>query len=129
MLKCTKIREYMKNGKPRFVYAVSGSKEELAKYKKIQGEYYREDDKTGAPIYNTGRAFIQKTGNLGFTFDGTGVYQDQSELNELKSIAEQTGANLGDILLKARVDQMLNGNSAPAPTAPVAEDTQDVSKL
>jgi hypothetical protein len=138
MLKCTFLREYTKvdkNNQPtvRFVYAVTGSKEDMAQYKKIQGEFYRVDDKTGAVLYNTGRAFIGSVGKLGFKFDGSGVFQDNSEISQLKSIAEQHGANFGELLLKAKIDQMLGGNT-PAPVAetPAEEpsnDATDVGKL
>ena len=138
MLKCTVLREYTTvskaTGKPvvRFVYAVTGSKEDMATFKKIQGEYYRVDDKTGAVLFNTGRAFIGNVGKLGFKHDGSGVFQDNSEINQLKSIAEQHGANFGELLVRAKIDQMLGGNT-PASVAespsPENADATDVSKL
>jgi hypothetical protein len=114
MLDCKYLREYVKNGKTRFVYAVTGSKEDLATYKKIQGEFHRVDDKTGAVLYNTGKAFFGGKGKLGFKFDGTGVYQDNSQMSQLQSVAEQFGGNLGQELIKASISQML-GSNAPAP--------------
>ena len=52
MLKGKLSNSYPRNGKTQFVFQLSGTKEELSKYKEIKGEYYQEDE-TGAPLYWT----------------------------------------------------------------------------
>ncbi len=52
MLNGKLINSYPKNGKTMFVFSLTGSKEELSKYKEIKGEYYQEDE-TGSPLYWT----------------------------------------------------------------------------
>ena len=51
------LRQYSanKNGKrvTRFVYRVSGTPELKAKYKELQGTFYRPDTETGEPLYFT----------------------------------------------------------------------------
>ncbi len=52
MLKGTFKTQYRKQGgKLTFVYTVSGTPEELADYKKVKGEHYREDKDTKVPLF------------------------------------------------------------------------------
>ena len=58
-----------KNGNRTFVYAVSGKPADLDAYKEAQGDYYREDDKTGQALWFTTRC-IGKQGELLITDNG-----------------------------------------------------------
>ena len=54
MLQVKSVRDYVsKNGNDTFVYEVSGDKAAMTAFKKAQGEYYREDDKSGTPLWFT----------------------------------------------------------------------------
>ena len=43
-MKITLKNSYYKNGNATFCYTIEGTKEELAAYKTIKGDYYREDE-------------------------------------------------------------------------------------
>ena len=57
----SKLNEYRKNGNVQFVYAVKSTlqgqdeTDELEAYKASCGQFYREDDKTGKPLFYTQR--------------------------------------------------------------------------
>ncbi len=112
-----------KNGNRTFVYAVSGKPADLDAYKEAQGDYYREDDKTGQALWFTTRC-IGKQGELLITDNGN-VVPDMSAFDEAASLAEQYGGNLGEQLAKEAAQRLLGGNrktsSAPTPE-PTADD-------
>lgn len=118
-MKIKMIRSYRsKKGNPTFVYGVTGSAEDLAKYKDIQGTYYREDDVTGQPLWFTTRC-VGEQGDLIITTNNK-IVPDMSKFDQASSIAAQYGGNFGEELAKLTAMQIL-GHSAPAPAQPVAE--------
>jgi len=118
-MKIKMIRSYRsKKGNPTFVYGVTGSAEDLAKYKDIQGGFYREDDKTGQPLWFTTRC-VGENGDLIITTNNK-IVPDMSKFDQASSIAAQYGGNFGEELAKLTAMQIL-GHSAPAPAQPVAE--------
>lgn len=132
-MKVRLIRSYRsKNGHVTFVYAVSGTKDQLASYKETQGDFYREDDKTGSPLWFTTRC-IGQTGTLLITTNGN-VVPDMSKFDQAASLASQYGGNFGQELAKAAA-AMLTGATpvAEATTAlapePLPEDTADLSNM
>ena len=113
------VRSYRsKNGNPTFVYEVSGSDADLAKYKEIQGGYYREDEKTGKPLFFTVNC-IGKTGKLIITSNNK-VVPDMSAFDQAASLAKQYGGNFGQELAK----QAAQGIMGTAPQPPAEADGQ-----
>jgi hypothetical protein len=106
-VKC--VRTYRsKNGNPTFVYSVDGTKEQLADFKKSQGDYYREDeDKT--PLWFTTR-YIGEEGTLMITSNGN-VVPDMSEFDKQASLVAQYGGNFGDILAKDGINKLKGDKS------------------
>lgn len=125
MLKVKQTRSYIKNGKPVFVYAVSGSKEAIAKYKELQGENYRED-KDGTPLWFTIRS-VGASGELIITTNGK-IVPDMSAFHNAESLAKQFGGSLGAELAKVAAAQLLAGNSIAPVNAQVAS-TEDLGKI
>lgn len=100
-----------KAGNKVFVYSVSGTPEELAKFKTVQGENYRETE-AGVPLWFTTRS-VGNSGSLIITTNGK-VVPDMSAFDQAASLAKQYGGNLGTELAKAAAAQLLGGNhSAP----------------
>ena len=123
-MKIKLIRSYRsKNGNPTFVYAVSGNANDLAAFKAAQGEFYREDETTGSPLWFTTRC-VGDNGKLIITTNGK-VVPDMSAYDQAASIAAQYGGNFGQELAKQAAMSILGnkGTSAPVETpAPVAEE-------
>lgn len=108
------LRSYRsKNGNPTFVYAVSGNQADLDAFKEAQGEYYREDDKTGSPLWFTTRC-IGNSGTLIITTNGN-IVPDMSKFDQASSIASQYGGNLGAELARASAMAILGLDNQPAP--------------
>ena len=111
-------------GTPVFVYTVSGNASELQSYESIQGEYYREDTKTGEPLWFTTRC-VGDNGNLIITTNDK-IVADMSEFDKAASVAAQYGGNLGEQLASIAAAKLLGGASSPE-AAPV-EATADTSE-
>jgi hypothetical protein len=62
-----------KKGTATFRYTVQGTKEELANYKKVQGENYREDEATKSPLFFAIKRYSDNT-ELSLTRDGKRFY-------------------------------------------------------
>ena len=117
------IRTYRsRKGNPTFVYAVSCSPAELAEYKKAQGEFYREDEKTGNPLWFTTRC-VGENGTLIITTNGK-IVPDMSAFDQAASIAAQYGGNFGQELAKQAAMSILG--HAPAPVEAPVEATAPV---
>jgi len=115
-----------KAGNKVFVYEVTGTQEELAKFKAAQGENYRETE-AGVALWFTTRS-VGNSGKLIITTNGK-VVPDMSAFDQAASLAKQYGGNLGEELAKAAAAQLLGGNnvSAPAPVAtPSAESLDNI---
>ena len=107
-MKIKAVRSYTSpKGNKVFVYSVSGSPEQLAKFKAAQGEFYREDE-AGNPLWFTTRS-VGNSGELIITTNGK-VVPDMSAFDTAASLAKQYGGNLGQELAKHAVSQLL-GNS------------------
>lgn len=103
------LRSYKsQNGTPVFVYEVSGNAETLERFRQIQGDYYREDETTGKPIYFTTRS-CGPTGELIITTNDN-IVIDTSKFDAAASLAAQYGGNLGQALANKSADALL-GNS------------------
>lgn len=108
-----------RNGNVTFVYKVSGSATDLAKYKEIQGEHYREDESKN-PLWFTTRC-IGNSGKLIITTNNK-VVADMSEFDQAASLAQQYGGNFGAELAKAAAQKITGGAPVEevAPAAPEA---------
>ena len=128
-----KVRNYRSSstGNTVFVYEVTGTDAELKAYKKAQGDFYREDDKTKAVLFFTTN-FFGATGTLIITAKGK-IVPDMSVFDEAKSLIEQQGGDFGTTLAQGLVSQLL-GAPAPAtaiqaPSEPVKADVKDATEL
>lgn len=124
------IRSYRsKNGNPTFVYAVSGNQADLEAFKQAQGEFYREDEKTGSPLWFTTRC-VGDNGKLIITTNGK-VVPDMSAFDQAASIAAQYGGNFGQELAKQAAMSILGANHAPSvpAAAPQAEASVDAPSI
>lgn len=115
------------NRKIVFRYAVSGTPDAIKAYEDAQGEYYREDDTTGEPLWFT-TSFVGKTGILVVTEDGK-IYADTSELEQQASLVAQLGGNLGVAMAAEIARQMTQTASAPVATQPASKVTPNASGL
>ena len=119
------IRSYTSpKGNKVFVYAVSGTKEELANYKKAQGDFYREAE-DGTPLWFSTRS-VGNSGKLIITTNGK-IVPDMSAFDNAASLAKQYGGNLGTELAKVAVAQLL-GTNAVAQSATVAS-AENIDKV
>jgi hypothetical protein len=118
-----------KNGNPTFVYSVSGSAQDLEAYKDAQGDFYREDESTGNPLWFTTRC-VGKVGSLLITTNGN-IVPDMSAFDQASSIAAQYGGNFGQELAKQAAMDILGGGNTPAPEvkSEVAEGSEDLGEL
>jgi hypothetical protein len=122
MLQITEKSTYVsKKGNDTFVYEVSGSKAELAAFKKAKGEYYVEDN--GTPLFFT-IDYVGPRGTLIITSKGN-VIADKSAFKKAASLANQFEGPLGQAIAQQAATQLL-GNASPttsaAPAVNVAAD-------
>lgn len=125
-MKINMIRSYRsKNGNPTFVYGVSGSDADLEAFKNAQGDYYREDDKTGQALWFTTR-FVGKVGNLIITTNGN-IVPDMSAFDQAASLAAQYGGDFGQALAQQAAAGILGTTPSSTPAEPVkAESTEEI---
>jgi hypothetical protein len=107
-------RSYRKKGTGNtvFVYAVSGTPAELEAFKKAQGEFFIEDE-DGTPLWFTTR-FVGKSGKLVITSAGK-VIADMSQFDQMASLAQQYGGNLGEALAQQAAGALLGVTPVVAP--------------
>ena len=118
----TFVRSYKsKKGNTTFVYSVTGNEANLAKYKQIQGDFYREDETTKKPLFFTTR-FVGDNVSLIITPNDK-VVPDMSEFDKASSLATQYGGNLGQALASAAANKLMGGNNSQQ-SAPVTADIQ-----
>jgi len=108
-MKIKLIRSYKsKQGNTVFVYAVSGTKEQLEAFKTASGDFFREDEK-GNPLWFTTRC-IGQSGSLIITAKGK-IVPDMSAFEQAASLAKQYGGNLGNELAKVAAATLLGTQS------------------
>ena len=113
-VKCIRSYRSKEKGLPTFVYTVKGSAEELAKYKEVQGQYYREDE-DGNPLWFTTRS-IGPEGKILITTNNN-IVADMSEFDQAASLAAQYGGNLGTELARSSAQRLMGNRGAHADTA------------
>lgn len=116
MLRAKKIRSYTKpgTGNTVFVYTVSGTPEEIARYKEVQGANYKEDE-NGNPLFFTTN-FAGDSCDLIITQKNK-VIADMSDFAAAASLSKQFGGNLGQELARAAAEKLL-GNKSTAQSVP-----------
>ena len=123
-MKIKLLRSYRsQNGNATFVYGVSGSADQLAKYKEIQGDFYREDE--NGPLFFTVNC-VGKAGKLIITSNNK-IVPDMSAFDQAASLAKQYGGNFGEQLAKQAAAELIGGSgSTPtASTEEVAEEAEE----
>lgn len=105
-MRAKKIRSYVKpgSGNTVFVYGVTGTPEELAKYKEVQGDNYKEDE-NGNPLFFTTN-FAGDSCELIITQKNK-VIADMSDFAAAASLSKQFGGNLGQELARAAAERLL----------------------
>jgi hypothetical protein len=136
-LKATYKRQYKKSkdnvAKTVFVYGVTGTAEDLASYKTIQADNYR-DDKDGTPLwFNT--SFVGDSATLGLSSNGK-IFADMAEFDKAQSMCSQyEGTAFGDALAKEMIAKLLGTPSsaqnvdAVKPAIETTDSTQDLNDL
>lgn len=116
----TYVRQYStnKNGKrvTVFVYRVSGTPELKAKYKELQGKFYRPDTETNEPLYFT-KHYMGTSGTLILTDSGK-VAPDMSKYEKAASLCDQFDGVFGQTLAQRLVSDIM-GTTAPANSGPI----------
>lgn len=119
-MKIKLIRNYRKqdkNGKliTVFVYAVTGTDEQIKAYREAQGENLRESD-SGELLWFSTR-FVGETGTLLTTSKG-GYAADMSKFDQAASLAEQYGGNFGQALATAAAANLISSSKSASVAAP-----------
>lgn len=110
-----------------FVFAVTGTKQEIEKYKQIQGENlrYEDDDETKSPLYFTSR-FPGQNIELAVSRDESRVFVDTSKADQMVSLAGQyAGTPIGAEIAKLAAAEIFagaKGVSSNATPEPVKKD-------
>jgi hypothetical protein len=110
-MKITLLRSYVsKTGTPTFAYTIEGTKEELADYKKVLGENYREDEETKKSLFFGLKRFPDNT-ELAKKRDGSKFYAVEEllekdvarEVAKLKALSHvlNSGTKINSRLLSA----------------------------
>ena len=96
--------QYKKNGKDVYVYDISGPEAEKAQYKESKGEFARENEDTGNPVYFTG---FYAGEEVPFKQSAKGSwFLDTSEMDKNAALVARYGGNLGQAMANAIVKKM-----------------------
>lgn len=117
----TFLRQYSanKNGKrvTVFVYKVTGTPELTAKYKELQGTFFRPDEQ-GNGLYFT-KLYMGDNGTLILTDSGK-VVPDMSKYEKAASLCDQFDGVFGQTLAQRLVTDIIGG-TAPANSGPITD--------
>lgn len=131
MLQASYLRDYpskKKIGETVFVYAVTGTPEELSQFKTAQGTHYRVDEHTGTPLYfdtiYAGDVVTLKISSNNKTFI------DLSEIRKAVALSKITGGNFGQALASTLASTLApqltsRPTSAPSSAPKTEEDSTD----
>ena len=111
-------------GKLRFSYVVTGTKEDLAKFKKAQGDFYLENEK-GQPIMNLLHN-VGKSTDLVETQDGRFI-PNTSVLDQASDLAQQYPF-LASAIAEKVLGNLFSGTSATPVASVVASAPADLGK-
>jgi len=127
-MKGTKIRQYRKdNGNLVHVYAVSGTKQEIALFEECQGDNLVVDE--GQPLWFTVNYAGEST-DLIATSKGN-IIADTSKMDAAMSLADQyAGTPTGDAIAARLADELIGGlfakkSSAQSASQPQAQESEE----
>lgn len=120
--------DYPKNGGTMFVSRVTGTKEELAKYKEVQGTNYREDE-DGTPLHYSFNVCHPDGSALKLTRAGDKFFVDNSEKAKNISLVAQYPGAIGDALAAQIAARLLGGKAITAPAAVEAEAPANLGEM
>ena len=121
------LRSYVsKAGNDVFVYAVSGTPEQIAAFKTAQGDNIREAE-DGTPLYFTTR-YSGENISLGINQKG-GVFVDNSEFKKANSLVKQYGGNLGQEMAKAAAAKLIGGGGSTVTEAQPASSPANLGTM
>lgn len=130
----TSLRQYSanKNGKrvTVFVYKVTGTPEMTAKYKELQGSFFRPDEQ-GNGLYFT-KLYMGDTGSLILTDSGK-IVPDMGKYEKAASLCDQFDGVFGQTLAQRLVTDIIGG-TAPANSGPITDpdaiqDAEDLGNI
>lgn len=100
-----------------FKYEVTGSEQEIAQFKAVQGENFREDTVTGKPLYFARNGYEGKVVELEIAKSSEGVdqvYPKTSRLQTLKKLIESTTDEFDKEILKDEYRALYSANTREA---------------
>lgn len=108
-------RKLAKSGQPVtvFVYTVDGTDAEMAQFKDLQGDNFRESDDGEALWFTTKVAGPNP--DLLFTAKGA-VVADMSAFDKAHSLAKQYGGSLGEELARQAAAMLIGANTPSVPS-------------
>ena len=106
-------RKMDKNQQPTtvFVFAVTGTAEELAKYKEAQGEHYKANP-DGEVLWFTTR-FQGDVVKLSISAKSGKVVADNTEMDKTNSLIEQNKGALGEALARLYAERIMGVQHRP----------------
>lgn len=110
-----------------FVFTVSGSDEELADYKSVKGNYYREDSTTKEPLFfssSTNGVTLGGSIELIKNYDGNDYIVDNTA-NEIQR-EMQIEQRMLDLEAQERFNRMKYGNNINFATGEVVEQVEEM---
>ena len=109
------------NNNPRNVYTLSGPKAELEAYKEAQGEFYSEDDATGAPLYYD-KSCVYGINNLALSRQGNYYVEDPArKVNAIIDSVNPLVAQQLAIMEAQRIMDAMGGTATQTASTPVSQ--------
>lgn len=116
------------DGKIMYRYTVSGSESELALYKAIQGNNFREDEESGKMLYFTSDPMVGNVAELAFNRENTNVYVKNDERLKMESLAQfykvDMAQAMGNFIAQSMFQQVIGSNAPVAMPTPAPQPVQ-----
>jgi hypothetical protein len=116
------------DGKIMYRYTVSGSESELALYKVIQGNNFREDEESGKMLYFTSDPMVGNVAELAFNRENTNVYVKNDERLKMESLAQfykvDMAQAMGNFIAQSMFQQVVGSSAPVAMPAPAPQPVQ-----
>lgn len=113
-LTANKIRQYVKDGKDIFVYALSGTESELQEYIDHKGDYIRWDDDNPTTPLLFSSVYVLDQMPVRFSVKQDRYIIDTNEISSLKAQVKWFGGDLGQAYANAVANKLVS-RKAPAP--------------
>lgn len=106
----------------------SASESELALYKSIQGDRFREDEQTGKALYFTSDPMVGNVAELAFNYDNTNVYVKNDERLKMESLAQHYKVDMaqamGNFIAQSMFAQVMGSSQPVAMPTPAPQPVQ-----